>query len=173
MVGEMSPGLPGRERHPVVTTKLASAVTPPLPGGKDLITLERGQSREVTHPSQCCQLPLPLTHPPPPPTPLFLSTFETFSTGKCSRSWGWECAEDRAGCVIRQTNWKGDDPDIDFRTWVPLQPVTCRWPAQQSQHKHCCWLGLPGIVNMLSIQAKLWCPASNQKAIFQKNLLLL
>lgn len=126
MVGEMSPGLPGRERHPVVTTQLASAPTPPLPGGKALITLKGdGAESWPICPSAVSSHQSP--HTPTPPFSIHIWDFFNWKTlqvlGRAKDTPG---PKDRAACVIRQTNWKVEGPDIAFRTWVPLQAGTCR-----------------------------------------------
>lgn len=110
------------------------------------------------------------------PHPLFLSTFGTFSTGKCPRPWIVQCArvcdDDRAGRVIRQTNWKWEGLALAPQSRGPSPSHSPASGPPSSQYQMLLLAELPGVASVLYIQKKLWCPASNRKAVFQKNLLL-
>lgn len=163
MVAEMLPGLPGRERHPVVThyIGISSHSTP---------SRRKGEGIEMNYPSQCCQVTLHLNTP----HPLFLSTFETVN---------WKVPQalelySGLGCIM-ETGLTACHKAKELKAGrschgsSELGSLSGSYPAggplSKVNAKCYCWLSL---ARLLSVQGRLCGPASNRVAVFQKNLLI-
>lgn len=118
MVGEMLPGLPGRERHPVATHSIG--ISPHSTPSRRKGSYNPGKGREQRGDPSIPALSGHITSHTLP-TPFFFPLLRLFQLEKALGP--GMCKEDRAGWVIWQTHWPWGGPAMAAQNMGPFAAV--------------------------------------------------